>query len=988
MIIEHDCNPEDHLQAALRGYVPLVDAAAPKRHRASPPASEWVLVFDTETTTDPSQRLRFGTFQVRYRGELVQTGIFYEPSALSEFDRDTLAGFAQSIGCEFLAREDFVEKVFFRVGYDFRGIIVGFNLPFDISRLAIDYGSARRRPMRGGFSFRLSPSPWRPRVQVKHLSRRAAMIRFTAPPRQRTPRGMRKRSQVPARRGFFVDVKTAAAALTSRSDTLASLADFLNVQQRKLATDEHGGPITPEYTAYAVQDTQVTWECFTELNARYARHGLTQTPLHRVKSEAGIGKAYLKEMNIAPWRVMQPSFPPHVLNIIMHTYYGGRSEVHLRRFLSRVLYCDFLSMYPTVCTLMGLWRFVTAKGVNYRDATDETRELLARVTKNDFQNLEMWRALTTLVQVRPERDILPMRSQYGGEPQHTIGLNYVTSDMPLWYTLADCLNSKFQTGKAPNVIKAITFEPMGIQARLRPIEIGGNTEFSIDPKSGDFYKSIIELRNRIKARLKNSLPDGREALDSQQLVLKILANSTSYGIFVEMNVEELNASAAALRYADNGTASQISVDKLELPGTYFHPLLATLITGAARLMLGIAEQMAADRGIDWAFCDTDSMAFAKSDNMSDAEFHAGIADIRKWFNALNPYTGSDDLLKLEEANFGLIDGKPSGSLAPLFLWAISAKRYALFNIDDAGRPVLRKASAHGLGHLMAPYRDGDAPDSISAPLMALKDIGLDRWQYDVWYRIIEAALAGNPDRPNLADLPGFDQPAASRYGATTPALLRWFDNYNDARDQHDRVRPFNFLTVFPARRGRASDWDRGDDTPQSGKRRRKHTGDVPRPVAPYNSLPAQAAEECFDRLTGAPVAADRLKTYAEALSDYHLHPETKFLNGDYLDRGPTARRHVHVAGVRYIGKEANRWEEQFYAGLDPKAQIEYNGGPEAIEQARARITQAVAQFGQRALSRESGVAREQVRALISGKASPRKRTVEALLRATSRSRLN
>jgi DNA polymerase type B, organellar and viral len=190
---------------------------------------------------------------------------------------------------------------------------------------------------------------------VKHLHRRASIIRFTAPRTQRTPRGMRKHSRVPVRRGFFVDAKTIGAALTSRSDTLASLAEFLNVPSRKLTTEEHGGPLTREYLDYAMQDVQVTWECYAELHQRYAKHGLTQTPIHRIKSEAGIGKAYLKEMVIKPWRLVQPDFPAEMINIIMQTYFGGRSEVHLRRIIAQVLYCDFLSMYPTVCTLMGLW---------------------------------------------------------------------------------------------------------------------------------------------------------------------------------------------------------------------------------------------------------------------------------------------------------------------------------------------------------------------------------------------------------------------------------------------------------------------------------------------------------------------------------------------------------------------------------------------------------------------------------------------------------
>jgi hypothetical protein len=43
-----------------------------------------------------------------------------------------------------------------------------------------------------------------------------------------------------------------------------------------------------------------------------------------------------------------------------------------------------------------------------------------------------------------------------------------------------------------------------------------------------------------------------------------------------------------------------------------------------------------------------------------------------------------------------------------------------------------------------------------------------------------------------------------------------------------------------------------------------------------------------------------------------LRPEAKFEKGDYLDSGPTRRRHVQVAQINYIGKEANRWEEQFF----------------------------------------------------------------------------
>jgi hypothetical protein len=240
----------------------------------------------------------------------------------------------------------------------------------------------------------------------------------------------------------------------------------------------------------------------------------------------------------------------------------------------------------------------------------------------------------------------------------------------------------------------------------------------------------------------------------------------------------------------------------------------------------------------------------------------------------------------------------------------------------------------------------------------------------------ESANHSVPQQRSLSVILGI----GSRYAATTPNLLRWFDRFNDGGDYPNQVRPFNFLTVFPARRNQWSEWEVADDTAGN---RRKIRGDLPRPVAPFNSSPSRAAENCFDRHTGAPLSSDRLKTYAEALSDYHLHPEAKFLNGDYTDRGPTERRHVHVAGVRRIGKEANRWEEQFYLGYDPETQIEYGADEESARLVHTRICDGARELGQRLLARTAGVSREQLRAILKGEAQPRPKTMAKLLRAIS-----
>ncbi len=951
--------------------------------------SDRTLIFDTETTTDAAQQLRFGCYQLRKGDRLEEAGIFYDPESLTKAEQALIVRYAAVSGRNVMTAAEFIEDIFYGVAYRLGAAVVGFNLPFDLSRLAIRHASARGKAMRGGFSLQLSPDRHNPPVQIKHLSRRAALIRFVAKRGQRTPRGMRRRRlRTPARRGYFIDVKTLAAALTARTFSLGSLGEFLGLPEGKPATDEHGGPLTEAYLGYAIQDVQVTWECYRILRERYTSHALAGTPVYRVLSEAGIGKAYLKEMGLKPWHEVQPDVPGKLIGAIMSTYYGGRSEVRLRRVVRQVAYCDFLSMYPTVCTLMGLWRFVIADGMTWHDATEEARGLLARVTLLDLQALDFWQRFPMLVQVASEDDLFPVRAKYGNETHYTIGLNRLSSKAPLWFTFADCLAAKVLTGKTPHVIGAVGFAPGAVQNGLKPIAIAGNPSYSIDAAHDDFYRRLIDLRSDVKREMRAAQGADREQKDTEQLALKILANATSYGIFVELNVDETPKPEDAICHGPNGNGFPVSLSQIETPGRYFHPLLATLITGAARLMLAIAEQLVLDAGLEWVFCDTDSLAIAKPEAMSDGGFQAKISAVRDWFVPLNPYAAKGSLLKLEDANFGV--GRPA-DLEPLFAFAVSAKRYALFNLDTKGRPILRKASAHGLGHLIAPYQAADirASEHVPAPVIDLAEIGVERWQHDFWYRIVSAALNGHPAQVGTDGFPGLDAPAVSRYAATTPSLLRWFRHYNRRKPYRQQVRPFGFLLAFQAKRSNGLEsFDLGPASGAGGnrstngdKRRTKTLLDAPRAVAPFDRDPTRAARQCFDREIGNPVPTRELKSYGQALLRYHLHPEAKFHGGRYTDRGPTRRRHVEAVAVQLIGKEANRWEEQFHLGADPEAQSEYGMTPEDRERAMAAIQEAVAAHGMQTIARRAKVSRQHLHDILAGRKTPPNAMLMKLARA-------
>jgi hypothetical protein len=989
--------PHDELDIAVRAYaVPTKAKCQPSLGGRVPEVgpSEWSLTFDTETTTGPEQQVRIVAWQLRQGRELRRIGMAYDPLSLGDSERSTLYRQAALRGWEVCTVGEFVEDVFFGGAYELGATITGFNLPFDLARLAISHDSARGAAMRGGVSLQLHPNKRAPRIQIRHLNSREALIRFTAPPRQRTPRGMRRRGlTVPIPRGAFVDVKTVGDALSGGSHDLASLAKLLQTPHQKAATDQHGEQLTQEYLDYAMNDVQVTWECCEVLQHRYASFGLTQTPLHRIFSEASIGKAHLKQMGIQPWRLQQPDCPPELIGMILSTYYGGRADVHLRRMLTRVLYCDFKSMYPTVCVLMGLWHFVIAERMTWEDATAEVQEFLDQVTLDDLQRPEVWPQLCALVQVVPDGDLFPVRAPYerlfpaadgaDSTDQYTIGLNHLSSDQPLWFTLADCIVAKLLTGKAPRIQQALRFAPVGVQAGLQPIDLMGNAEFRIDPTQTDFYRRLIDLRSQVKAKQRAAEQAGDTALaaelDAQQQMLKLIANATSYGIFIELNVTTYDRRQEVTVYGPSGEGFPAWVRSTEEPGRYFYPLLATLITGAARLMLALAERRARDMGITWAYCDTDSLALARPDGMADADFVARCQEVFNWFTPLNPYEEKGLLFEIESENYGLQKGKQTPELEELFCWAVSPKRAWLFNIDQRGRPVLRRASAHGLGHLVEPYRKEEAPHRIPKPTVALPKLGVKRWQYDLGYRTMEAAVAGSPDQVKLDDLPGFNKPAASRYAATTPHLLRWFRKYNADKVYRQQVRPFGFMYAFQPKR-RHPVGVVVDDPAPPGIRRRCQARPI-RPVAPYEKDPARAARQAFDRDTGEPILVEQLATYREALTRYHLHPEAKYAWADFLDRGVTQPRHVFARSVRHFGKEANRWEEQFYLGLDPDAQIEYGPAPEDLDRLRESMLHACRSFPHHALAAESGVSLREVSAILQGQREPSRGTRMKLNRA-------
>jgi hypothetical protein len=316
---------------AVRTYAERLDhQRRAVAHRSSVRWPKAVLTFDTETTTDSTQRLLFGSYRYSRWSRTglwcVEEGLFHAddlptrgPEAfdvLQPFGKEReqeRAGPASPVW-RFRSRTEFVAEVLYKAAFKGRCLVVGFNLPFDLSRIAIDCGEARGR-FRGGFSLvlwgyrddttgALRPDPYRPRLAIKHLDNKRSFIGWTGQREvdavDRIPEG--SLDGRPDRkywfRGHFLDLRTLAFALTDQGYSLEAACQAFGVEHPKRATHAHGR-ITPEYIAYNLGDTLATEELLQALRAQYDRHPIELAPM-KALSPASMAKAYLRAMGITP----------------------------------------------------------------------------------------------------------------------------------------------------------------------------------------------------------------------------------------------------------------------------------------------------------------------------------------------------------------------------------------------------------------------------------------------------------------------------------------------------------------------------------------------------------------------------------------------------------------------------------------------------------------------------------------------------------------
>ena len=729
-------------KVAVRGYTQKLEKKGEYksfRRYDTPLRHNRVLVFDTETTIDQYQNFKIGYFQIYQDGVIQHDGLFYDLSTLNEREIKILETYSRKHNISLYSLDEFIDSVFYPEVFELKTLCNGYNLAFDISRISKKSGDSRGRN-RGGFTLTLSYDPFKPPIIIRKLGY-SNSFKFT------TTKQNKGESYFS---GYFLDTqRLAEVLLQSNHISLEQAGEKLNTPVQKMKGVEHG-KVTEKYIEYLVKDVETTHAVYEKLVKELDVYQI-HIPITKIFSAASIGKYALEQLGVKPFLELNPDFPDSVIGNMMTSYFGGRTECKIRKEPRKVTVLDFTSMYPTVTMLMNLWKYIIAESLEIQDITEEVRIFISKLKLSDLQKQDTWKKLVVMVKIQPENDIFPVRMDYkGNNTGFNVGINYLSSNSEMWYSLPDVIGSYLLTGKVPKIKEAVKFIPKGVQKGLRKSRILG---VDIDPSKDNIVQVLVEERQKIKERSKKTDKNDPEFqhLSSRAQAIKILVNALSYGIFIELNPED-KKSEFQVYGLENFVTKE---NRFEKSGKYFHPLLAVMITSGARLFLTMAEARLKELGAIHAYMDTDSVFVPPEKAQELAEF----------FQLLNPYNMDIPLLKPEKKD--------------LWFYGIASKRYALYYYEDGKIRFMedeRSYKLHGLGHLTNPF-----PNSV------------EDWQAEIWQDILKLhykQIIGMDIEEKYSNLY-----AISRLTVSTSNVLNRFKKLNEGKNWKEQIKPFNFFLV-------------------------------------------------------------------------------------------------------------------------------------------------------------------------------------------------
>ncbi len=563
--------------------------------------------------------------------------------------------------------EQFRRKVFLKY-LKAGGLIVAYDAPFEISRIAVKWNKSTKQRHAFSFYFRLfrdkktgqlRASGYEPGLSIESLDAAKAIYRlikykFHADDAEHDEE---QQSSGP----HVLDLKTLTAVLTGEAYTFSSAAEIFGTPWSRARKTR------PRVTKPAIErllrDITGQLELLNRLKHELEQHPLDLIP-KRCYSPATLSKGYFSATGIKPPQ-QKFKIPDEITGIAAQAFFAGRAECLIRRTPIPVTYVDFHAQFPAVSSLLNCREILCAESLEFSDFTSEAREIVERVSLDNCLKPEFWKKLRWFALVEPQEDVLPMRAKFGksGNSNPTLGWNFLTSEQPVWITGPDAIAAKLISGKPLKILEAIAVNPRGVQSGLKPVTL--HDQLDVDPLRDDLAVKLVELRTSLKNK-KPKLAGG----------LKVAANSAAFGLLCQMNVKDLD-SPSPLHVFSGEEDYSTPIEKVwEQPAEFYCPIMASLVTGGSHLLCAMLECAVRDRGGQIAAMDTDSAMIVSTkdgglspcaggphrlENYQVPSGHGAIRAlswaevdrIRERFEPLNPWRDAlkAPFLKLEKENF-------------------------------------------------------------------------------------------------------------------------------------------------------------------------------------------------------------------------------------------------------------------------------------------------------------------------------------------------
>ncbi len=945
------------------------------------------LIFHCTPTSDEKQELLVGAYICAEKKDglfiVKEIGLFPRDGHPEELR--VLQRFVRGSAFELATVEDFCRKVFLKY-LKAGALIVAYDAPFQISRIAVKWNKSRKRRRAFSFYFRqfrhkktgaMLPSWHEPGLSIESLDSTKALYRLIKYKFHEDDADREEEEE--SSNAHILDLKTLTATLTGDHYTLSSACKIFGAPASSRRKSRPG--VTKPGIEALLRDVAGELELLNRLKQEVERHPIDLAP-ERCFSAATLAKGYLSAMGIKP---PQEKFriPDRINGVAMQSFFAGRAECSIRKTPVPVTYVDFQAQFSAVSQSLDCREILCAESLDFVDFTAGAREMVERATLKDCFRPKFWKQLRFFAFVEPREDVLPTRAKFGQleDSDPTLAWDFLTSKQPVWITGLDAVAAKLVTGKPLKILEAIKVVPHGVQPGLNPVKL--YNQIDVDPLRDDLAVRLVELRTSLKEK-------------SPELAagLKVAASSAAFGILCQLNVKDLDPAAPLHVFSGNADYFTPKKKVWEQPAEFYCPVINSLVTGGSHLLCAMLERAVRDVGGQIAAMDTDSAMIVSTkegglvpcaggpyrlDAYQGPSGHAAIRalsfaevdSIRERFEPLNPWrdTLKTPFLKLEKENF-----TSDGDRHQLYAYCISAKLYCLFNLGG-DRLVVRKPSGHGLGFLQPPYSIADWERKKGQKWKE----DLSPWIFEAWHFILAREL-GLPHQPPR----WLKQPAAMAVPMTSPQVLERLSSFKDV------LRPFTVVTVPLPRKDPTVLWKGCFIMPYTEKLDSLHGRQM------VNSVSGEAFH-IYDRYSATVPKSPgwlSLTSMEDEINQTLSRAESKFCapgGGTCTSKtiGLLVRRHIVAGEFHYIGKEAStRWGSGLDLSMLPDAGVldpahetsrEYERvvDPKYLDEIRAQAKP----FSTKLLSRRARLSEYAIRMFKNGKNTIRPRTLRKLTRA-------